>query len=156
MVNKLGDFKKNHSVSANISWVPWSLNHLIMTLIPHKIHSTHECLLWCGCYVLSDRERMELEGIRTSSGYFNCVNCELLETTSDESMDFWAMNLWGSLEIRNSFKPAWWTQPLCTKAKSWQSTHPSTLPCNELVILCLNTCPATYIVIFLLKVWIIF
>ena len=162
MVNKLGNFKKNYEVWEKVrsehSLIPWSLNHLIMTSNPHQIHNTHK---FC-CDMAAMISVMETEGSKKESESVVVISlCKMWtarnETTPDDSLDFWAMNLWGFryLEIRNSFKPVWWTQPLCSKSKSWMSTHPCTLSCNELVILSLNTCPATYIVIFLLKVWII-
>lgn len=123
-VNKLGGFKQNHGACSSArkehSCIPWLLSHLVM--IPNPTKSTmHVRICFDVAAVLNDGERRELEGIRSSGGYLHCVKCELLKITPDESIDFWAMNLWSfnSLDISNSLLPIWWTKPLCTKPKPW-------------------------------------
>ena len=67
MVNKPGDFKKNHEVWEKVrsehSLMPWSLNHLIMISNTHQVHNTHK---FC-CDVAAIISVMETEGSKKES-----------------------------------------------------------------------------------------
>lgn len=66
------------------------------TIYIHPTKSTRHLnhLQWGAFSVSSDGKRIAWTEIRSSGGYFHCVKYELLRTTTDESTDFWAINLW--------------------------------------------------------------